>query len=290
MYDFVFVLAEENKRLVAYLEDMYEDSKGNKMVVVRWFHRIDEVGFVLPHSFSEREVYFSPYLQHLSIECIDGLTSVLSPQHYAKYRNKARHARPEPFVCSQKFDKDDVKDFDITKMEGYWKQEILKHMYPQPESNSSGSSEKSEDGPELEENLHSSAIRPKKKQRCTKVDGKDAVEFGSLKLENLSSGKIDAKTSCGNNSLKLVGCTKLATIKETNEASQYLAVGSNVEVLSQDSGIRGCWFRASVIKRHKDKVKLQYHDLQDAEDEAKKLEVCRIISFTFFLSTGRLAI
>ncbi|AES97497.2 uncharacterized protein [Medicago truncatula] len=276
VYDFVFVLAEENKRLVAYLEDMYEGSKGNKMVVVRWFHRIDEVGFVLPHSFSEREVYFSPYLQRLSIECIDGLTSVLSPQHYAKFRNKARHARPEPYVCSKKFGKDDVKDFDITQMEGYWKQEILKQMYPHVESNSSGSSGKSDDGPELEENLHSSsAIRPKKKQRCTKVDGKDAVELGSLQLEKLSNCKIDAKTSSGNKlegSVKLVGTTKLATIKETNEASQYLAVGSNVEVLSQDSGIRGCWFRASVIKRHKDKVKVQYHDIQDAEDEANNLE------------------
>ncbi|WJX63120.1 hypothetical protein P8452_48042 [Trifolium repens] len=271
--DFVFVLAEENKHLVAYLEDMYEDSRGNKMVVVRWFHRIDEVGIVLPHSFSEREVYFSLYLQDLSIECIDGLTSVLSPQHYEKYRNEACHARPEPFVCSKKFDDDDVKPFDITQMKGYWKQEILRSMYPHSDSKSNGSSGQSGDSQDLEENLHSSSgIRPKKKQRFTKVDGKDAVDFVAIPSENLSNFKIEAKTS-GNNSLKLGGSSKLATIKETNEvASQYLAVGSKVEVLSQDSGIRGCWFRASVIKKHKDKVKVRYDDIQDADDEAKKLE------------------
>ncbi|XP_058775356.1 uncharacterized protein LOC131649620 isoform X2 [Vicia villosa] len=272
--DFVFVLAEENKRLVAYLEDLYEDSRGNRMVVVRWFHRIDEVGIVLPHSFSDREVLFSLFLQDLSIECIDGLTSVLSPQHYAMYRNEVHHACPEPFVCSNKFDNDDVKPFDITQIKGYWRQEILRQMCANSDLKSNGSSGQSKDGPKLEENLPSiSGIRPMKRQRCTKVDGTDAVELVALKSENLSNGKIDAKTSNGNNSLKLAGSTKMATIKEANEpASHYLAVGSNIEVLSQDSGIRGCWFRASVIKKSKDKVKVQYYDLQDAEDEAKKLE------------------
>ncbi|KAI5436285.1 hypothetical protein KIW84_022669 [Lathyrus oleraceus] len=259
------------------------------MVVVRWFHRIDEVGIVLPHSFSDREVLFSLFLQDLSIECIDGLTSVLSPQHFASYWNKVRHPCPEPFVCSKKFDNDDVKPFDITQIKGYWRQEILRHVCVNSDSKSNGSSGQSEDGPELEENLQSSSgIRPMKRQRftkvdgtdavelvalCTKVDGTDAVELVALESENLSNCKIDAKTSSGNNSLKLAGSTKMATIKEANEpASHYLAVGSEVEVLSQDSGIRGCWFRASVVKKSKDKVKVQYYDLQDAEDEAKKLE------------------
>lgn len=246
------------------------------MVVVRWFHRIDEVGNFLPHNFSDREVFFSLYLQDLSIECIDGLTSVLSPQHYEKYRNEARHTRQEPFMCSKQYDNDDVKSFDITQLKGYWKQEILRYMYPNSDSKSNGSSGRSEDGPELEQNFQSTpGIRPKKKQRFTKIDGKDEVDLIAHKLGNLSNSKINTKTSMGNNSVKLVGSTILPTIIETNEhASQYLAVGSHVEVLSQDSGITGCWFRASVIKMHKDKVKVQYRDIQDADDESKKLEVC----------------
>ncbi|KAK7407555.1 hypothetical protein VNO78_09508 [Psophocarpus tetragonolobus] len=273
VHDFVFVLAEEDKRLVAYLEDLYEDSRGNKMVVVRWFHKIDEVGIALPHSFCDREVFFSLYLQDLSIECIDGLAFVLSPQHYAKFQNnEARRTHLEPFVCNHKFDNDDVKPFDITHIKGYWKQEILRCMYTQLDSKSSGSSGQSDDGLELDDNHTSNiSIRPKKRLRLTKDDAKEAADLAAFKFENLNNSN-NTKVSTGNNSLKMV-TNMTTTIKGTNErASQHLVAGSEIEVLSQDSGMRGCWFRASVIKKHKDKVKVRYQDIQDAVDETKKLE------------------
>ncbi|KAJ7943178.1 Bromo adjacent-like domain protein [Quillaja saponaria] len=265
VYDFVYVLAEEDKRLVAYLEDMYEDSRGNKMVVVRWFHKIDEVGIVLPRNFNDREIFFSLCLQDLNIECIDGLATVLSPQHFKKFQNEARHTLLETFVCEKQFENDDVKPYDITQIKGYWKQEILRYMYTLSYSKSQESSQQSDDGLKEEENFcYTVRTRPRKRHRLSKVDGKYPIDIAGVEFQNL--GEI-----CDSFTKHEASTTPVAT-KETNENHLQCIVGSQVEVLSQDSGIRGCWFRASVIKKHKNKVKVRYQDIQDAADEANKLE------------------
>ncbi|KAL6573678.1 hypothetical protein OROHE_002137 [Orobanche hederae] len=226
--DFVYVMVEENKRLVAYLDDMYEDTRGNKMVVVRWFHKIDEVD--------------------LSIECIDGLATVLSPEHYDKCIHDATHLGLMPFVCYRQFDSDEVRPFDVTRMKGYWKQGVLR-------SNMTTLV----DGVEY---------RPSKRVRWSKEcgshlkshDKKETMEIkGDVKTGGLKRGRSCVSLSRQDNAAQA-------------EIGEFMTVGSEVEVLSQDSGIRGCWFRASIIKKHKDKVKVQYKDVKDAFDDSKNVE------------------
>ncbi|XP_042003557.1 uncharacterized protein LOC121752510 isoform X1 [Salvia splendens] len=258
--EFVYVLAEEGKRLIAYLDDMYEDIKGNKMVVVRWFHKIDEVGFVLPHDYNDREIFFSLCLQDLSIECIDGLATVLSPEHYEKYISEATNTVLMPFVCSKLFDNDDVKPFDITRVKGYWKQEIFRKS-------------KRTVG-------ESVGLKPNKRIRWSKESelyskSPDNGESVVTSLQVIRGTSLDCKVGVKKGNKKEYGSCVLLPARENApppKFDQYLAVGSQVEVLSQDSGIRGCWFRALIIKNHKDKVKIQYNDVKDAVDNSKNLE------------------
>ncbi|CAI9756085.1 unnamed protein product [Fraxinus pennsylvanica] len=274
VHDFVYVLAEDDKRLVAYIDDMYEDSRGDKMVVVRWFHKIDEVGFDLSHNNSDREVFFSLCLQNLSIECIDGLATVLSPEHYENVLKEATTLLSVPFICYRLFDNHDIKPFDITRVKGYWKQEILRNM------SSSSLLGTSYDNIKVEGTL-SDAVgsRPKKRLRRSK---ECEIYMQPVRKREV----VDARPEDGSDGfISSEGCKKMVSLNEGCPfvslswqdpaklmRTQYLTIGSQVEVLSQDSGIRGCWFRALIIRRHKDKVKVQYRDIKDATNDAKNLE------------------
>ncbi|KAE8680267.1 Pectin lyase-like superfamily protein [Hibiscus syriacus] len=70
---------------LAYLEDMYEDKRGQKKVKVRWFHHTKEVKGVIPvRNPHPKEVFITTYSQVISAECVDGLASVLTREHYEK--------------------------------------------------------------------------------------------------------------------------------------------------------------------------------------------------------------
>ncbi|KAL3510814.1 hypothetical protein ACH5RR_030215 [Cinchona calisaya] len=269
VHDFVYVLAEEGKRLVAHLDDMYEDTKGNKMVVVQWFHKIDEVGIVLPQHYRDREIFFSLCLQDLSIECIDGLTTVLSPEHYELFLNEAKHTQLEPFVCHRQYDNDEIKPFDVTQIKGYWKQDLQKYM-----STYSSMKHHPADAGLEEERNHADDAGSRAKKRLRRSGECDTyLQPPSRKvdtdasLQNCNGSLISSKIG-----LKELPAASFDKVAPEQKNSQHLSIGSQVEVLSQDSGIRGCWFRAFIVKNHKEKVKVRYQDIVDASDEAKNLE------------------
>ncbi|CAH9103511.1 unnamed protein product [Cuscuta europaea] len=262
VHDFVYVLAEFDKRLVAYLDDMYEDSRGNRMVVVRWFHKIDEVDILLPNNnYNDREILFSLCLQNLSIECVDGLATVLSPQHYQSLVSLPNHTHTGPFVCHRLFDNDELKSFDITSVKGYWRQELLKHHM-------SFSSPKKMHSEEFSGDIVGN--RPYKRLRISKDSVPRKWAFKSPQKQCNGSSLAPMEISNSNEACLDVMLHRKDTVRE--EHVLKFDIGSQVEIMSQDSGLRGCWFRGVVIKKHKNKVKVQYKDVKDAEDEAKNLE------------------
>ncbi|OVA01428.1 Bromo adjacent homology (BAH) domain [Macleaya cordata] len=282
IHDFIYVLAEENKRLIAYLEDLYEDSRGNKMVVVRWFHKIDEVGIVLPPDFNDREIFFSLCLQDLSVECIDGLATVLSPQHFEKLRKEAKDTQWEPFMCHRQFDNDVITSFDVTQVQGYWKQESLRYSYTTSHRRHLKSDIPSRSLEVGDDDDDSIKTRPRKKHCRSKsrdldlhlIDKKRVKESVHVDIQKHSNDLVVSSSGaeiCCPKEGNATACLSRKGIDEQTP-SPHVDVGCHVEVLSQDSGIRGCWFRVVVVKKHKNKVKVRYQDIKDAVDEAKNLE------------------
>lgn len=63
-HSFALIMSEEETRYLAYLEDMYEDKKGQKKVKVRWFHQNREFACPIPPPAPHpSEVFITPYSQ-----------------------------------------------------------------------------------------------------------------------------------------------------------------------------------------------------------------------------------
>uniref|UniRef100_A0A0D9X836 BAH domain-containing protein n=1 Tax=Leersia perrieri TaxID=77586 RepID=A0A0D9X836_9ORYZ len=239
VHNFVYILSEEKKRLIAQVEDLYEDSNSTNMVMVRWFDKVDEVGVELPPDVSGREIFFSSGMQDLSVECIDGLAAVLSAQHFEKFHSRPRQTYWQPYICRRQIDDDGIKPFDVTQLQGYWSQEVLRTMF-------NGAS--------------SLKVRFKVTKGAPSSDGAQKRKRDALS----ETDPQQHLPSAGFGSGSLKNDLEHRTQKE-------LYPGSRAEVLSQDSGIRGCWFRCLVLKRRGDKIKVRYEDLQNA-DETGNLE------------------
>eukprot|EP00252_Welwitschia_mirabilis_P006764 TRINITY_DN1766_c0_g1_i1.p1 TRINITY_DN1766_c0_g1~~TRINITY_DN1766_c0_g1_i1.p1 ORF type:complete len:802 (+),score=145.26 TRINITY_DN1766_c0_g1_i1:276-2681(+) len=277
--DFVYVMAEENMHHIAYLEDMYEDKKYQKKVRVRWFHRRNEVTAEIPAPPADAaEIFITPFTQVLSVECVDGLAVILTPEHYDKCLGiLSAEEMPQVHVCFRQFDNEGIKSFNLSEIQGYWQQEFLKRLNitnPHISSRPNFSDGMDVDGDDVD-----TKVSMKKGLRKTRCSRKRAGPSSGRHSKEMNKGKSGDTNDNKTSFIEGVCGRRLFFHTEENggrtSALQVglptFDVGSDIEVLCQDSGIRGCWFRCTVIKTLPYRLKVKYKDLLN-EDDSNNLE------------------
>ncbi|KAG8386032.1 hypothetical protein BUALT_Bualt03G0106800 [Buddleja alternifolia] len=234
VHSFVFVMAEKENRYIAYLEDMYEDRKCQKKVKVRWFHHNREVrGVVSLRNPHPKEVFITPYAQVISAECVDGPAIVLTHDHYEKCLAVfPNHLLGGVHFCFRQFKSNRIKPFKLSKLRGYLDQPIFSCFSPDF----------------FEEDEFTS---------------EDDVKVGAKRNRSFR----EPQKTTYDISFKKYGLLN----REPNFPRRIFATNEKVEFLCQDSGIRGCWFRCTVLEVSRKQLKILYDDIKD-EDSCTNLE------------------
>ncbi|XP_058081109.1 uncharacterized protein LOC131229229 isoform X2 [Magnolia sinica] len=273
IHSFVLVMAKEENHYLAYLEDMYEDKKGQKKVKVRWFHQNQEVIGIIPLPTPHpREVFITPYSQVISAECVDGLASVLTPEHYEKCLEALPNASPGSIhFCFRQYRNNIVKPFNLSKLRGYFDQAVLSclDLHVLSKSASHGS-----DGEEGEELSHVGTTRQgARKSRSCKVRPKFTMAHLGVRFSGHGSQITASGPAYQNLRFGLPGRRPLAVkyVGSQRWLTPPFKVGNKIELLCQDSGIRGCWFRCVVLEISRKQLKVRYDDVQN-EDGCGNLE------------------
>ncbi|XVE80519.1 hypothetical protein DITRI_Ditri14bG0146600 [Diplodiscus trichospermus] len=269
---FVFVMAKGENHYLAYLEDMYEDKRGQKKVKVRWLHHTKEVkGVALVRNAHPKEVFITPYSQVISAECVDGLASVLTREHYEKCSAVFPDALlARVHVCSRQFRNNKVKPFDLSKLRGYFDQPILSclnsSLFSEPDSVSHGLIEEEEEELSPSDNIKLGNKRTRNNSSQRFVTGLSGNKISGNYLMNCETSYKKIKYALSGK--------RLLSVKPAQSQHLYgslFEVDEKIESLCQDSGIRGCWFRCTVLQVSRKQMKVQYDDLQD-EDGYGNLE------------------
>ncbi|KAJ0017442.1 hypothetical protein Pint_09464 [Pistacia integerrima] len=275
VHSFVFIMAEEKSHYLAYLEDMYEDKKGQKKVKVRWFHHHQEIEGVIPNLHPHpREVFITAHVQVISAESVDGLATILTPMHYEKCVAAVPHTSTSSIhICFRQMKNNKIKPFTLTKLRGYSNQAILSALSPTVSKQKVKYHKRNE---EDEDPVRVSA----KRSRSSK--GQEGLEGGFGVKNKFPAGQIlngEQKYP----KLKLRFSRKTMGIKVVlpqPKCPVSFEVNEKIELLCQDSGIRGCWFRCQVLQTSQKHLKVKYDDVEDA-DGPGNLEVF----FFFFLTS-----
>lgn len=272
---FVFVMAKGENHYLAYLEDMYEDKRGQKKVKVRWFHHTQEVKGIIPiRNPHPKEVFITPYAQVISAECVDGPATVLTREHYEKCLASFPHALlARIHLCYRQFRSNRVKPFELTKLRGYFDQPILSCLgpdpFPRPESICNGLTGEETEQLSPGDNIKLGAKRTRSGRVCQRFVADHSGVRNSGRVRQMVTYEPYENLDYG-----LSGSQRLLSLKQVECHPWYtplFKVDEKIELLCQDSGIRGCWFRCTVLQVSRKQLKVQYDDVQD-EDECGNLE------------------
>lgn len=262
---FVFVMGNGENHYVAYLEDMYEDKRGQKKVKVRWFHHNQEVKGAIPvRNPHPREVFITSYSQVISAECVDGPATVLTRQHYEKCTPYfSPTSKDRIHLCFRQLKGNKVKPFDLSKLRGYYTQPALSSLHVDTINNTESQSNSltgEDDNLDVGDDTKSGDKRSRSngRQGVRKLIRSNQM-MGYQTFQVVNYARPDRRLL----SLKQVECKPLYNLT--------CKVDDKIEVLSQDSGIRGCWFRCTVLQVARKQLKVQYDDVQD-EDGSGNLE------------------
>ncbi|BAT88521.1 hypothetical protein VIGAN_05203500 [Vigna angularis var. angularis] len=266
---FVFVMGKGENHYIAYVEDMYEDRRGQKKVKVRWFHHNQEVKGVVPvRNPHPREVFITPCSQVISAECVDGPATVLTREHYEKCMSFfTPTSRDRTHLCFRQFRSNKVKPFDLSKLRGYYAQPILSYLHLDSIQNPERLAGENED-----------------------LTACDDVKVGAKRSR---SDKGSPQSWISQQGVRKLMRSKQMMVYKTFQVANYARperrllsrkqvdyqpwsihtykVDDKIELLCQDSGIRGCWFRCTVVQVARKQLKVQYEDVQD-EDGNGNLE------------------
>ncbi|KAG2241544.1 hypothetical protein Bca52824_096473 [Brassica carinata] len=169
--------------------------------------------------------------------------TVLTREHYEECIAFPNSLLARVHMCYRQLKKNKIKPFDLSKLRGYLDQPImscLSSVEADPVVVCGMNKEEDEQWSEGE-NVMVGAERSKKKQS----------RMMSEHLERFPSSFHSHKNPCYDGVIK---------------------PDAKIEFLCQDSGIRGCWFRCTVMEVSRKQVKLQYDDIED-EDGYGNLEV-----------------
>ncbi|KAL3519284.1 hypothetical protein ACH5RR_017433 [Cinchona calisaya] len=269
VYSFVLIMAEEESYYLGYLEDLYEDNYGEKMVQARWFLHNHDVKHVFPElNAHPEEVFITPHVQRISAKCIHDVAAVLTPNHF----KKCLALLPENlssgiYVCHREFKNNKIRPFCLSKLRGYDKQAIISSLDHHQDSRNKIKAHK-----HSEENDFQSEDSTRQWTRRTRSQREFQKQESShyVRTNLIPENQIE-KCEPTHRKLKIKLSTKAAIKLVRSEPSQASSKDDekNIELLCQDSGMRGCWFRCKILQTSQKCLKVQYFDVQDVDGPGK---------------------